>query len=211
MEYIHERTIETFAKRDLINDLEIIIKRNHIKLEQFLGLSVRGGIVNNDILNRVKVSSRTHLLGTAFFALNAIFQAKKFHKASWVFLPLPPRTYTEGNIFYNTIIDILELITIRSGVSSSLRPWVNENVLHFHAEDGIHLSDLGSTRKEYTFKTFIAKLFENCHTRETYDYISVSREFNQWLNNEDELEYIAERVKASTPVRRSPLKGRRFV
>ena len=51
---------------------------------------------------------------------------------------------------------------------------------------------------------------ERCHMKETYDYISVSREFNQWLKGEDKLEYITERVKGWPPMRRSPLRGRRF-
>ena len=56
----------------------------------------------------------------------------------------------------------------------------------------------------------IAKLFENCHTKETYDYISVSREFNQWLKGEDELEYITESERGLPPMRRSSLRRRRF-
>ena len=54
MEYIHEQTMKTFIKKELIDDLEMIIEKKHIKVKQFLGLSVRGRTVNNDIINRRK-------------------------------------------------------------------------------------------------------------------------------------------------------------
>ena len=47
--------------------------------------------------------------------------------------------------------------------------------------DGVHLRDLGSTRKEYTI-----------YVKEIYDFVSVTR------------------VKSRTPMRRSPLKGKKF-
>ena len=34
MEYIHEKTMKTFIKKELIDGLEMIIERNHIKLKK---------------------------------------------------------------------------------------------------------------------------------------------------------------------------------
>ena len=68
MDYVHEQTMKTFIKKELIDGLEIIIERNHKKLEKFLELSVRGRNVNNDIINRVKISSRTRSAKGQLFA-----------------------------------------------------------------------------------------------------------------------------------------------
>ena len=135
MEFTNEKTIRIFDK-DMIAELEKIIEANKPKIREFLGLAVRGRPVNEDMLNRVEQSSRANLLGIAFFALNTIFQAKEFRGAYWVFVALPPRTYTEGNIFYDTVVKIIELVVKKSGTSSPLRPWVNGNKLYFHVGTG---------------------------------------------------------------------------
>ena len=83
MEFTNEKTIRIFDK-DMIADLEKIIEANQPKIQEFLGLAVRGRPVTKEMLNKVEQSCRENLLGIAFFTLNAIFQTKKFHEAHWV-------------------------------------------------------------------------------------------------------------------------------
>ena len=142
MEFINEKTIRLFDK-DMIAGLEKIIEANRPKIQEFLGLAVRGGLVTGEMLNKVEQNCRANLFGIAFFMLNAIFQTKKFHEAHWVFVALPPRTYTKGNIFYDTVVNVIAFVVKRSGMSLPLRPWVNGNESNFHTGDGIHLSDAG--------------------------------------------------------------------
>ena len=130
MEFINEKTIRFFDK-DMIAGLEQIIEANRPKIREFWGLAVRGGLVSGEMLNRVERSCRANLFGMAFFTLNAIFQTKKYHEAHWVFVALPPKTYTKGNIFYNTVVNVIEFVVKRSGTSSPLRPWVNDNESNF--------------------------------------------------------------------------------
>ena len=83
----------------MIAGLEEIVDANRPKIREFLGLAVRGGLVNREMLDRVEQSCRANLFGMAFFTLNAIFKTKEFHEAHWIFVALPPKTYTKGNIF----------------------------------------------------------------------------------------------------------------
>ena len=75
MEFTNEKTIRIFDK-DMIAELEKIIEANRPKIQEFLGLAVRGRPATNEMLNNVEQSCRANLLGIAFFTLNAIFQAK---------------------------------------------------------------------------------------------------------------------------------------
>ena len=97
MAFINENTIRLF--KNMTSELDKIVEENRPKIKEFLGSAVRGGLVNREMLDRVEQNCKANLFSMAFFVLNAIFKTKEFHEAQWIFVALPPRNYTKGNIF----------------------------------------------------------------------------------------------------------------
>ena len=93
MSVITPDTIRVFGS--IVPDLDKIIEGNHKMVEEFLSLARRGGPLDERTIDKVKQNCRANLFGLAFFALNSIFKTKKFHRAQWVFVSLPPNNYTK--------------------------------------------------------------------------------------------------------------------